>query len=171
MMGQMGSAAVSTRRDPATREICVRLLRQNCEDWNLLEKGIDRPPGVVSGCVTSPYRVPLWMGDRFVRAEMKELQMVRIGTRYTYLSRNGKPMEYEVFAFEPDKVFGLERLVQNEDSSEQVQVYRIVYHFKPTKDGTWLTCAEGVDFGELKAPLTNATLENLKKVLEQRPWR
>lgn len=117
---------------------------------------IDKPLAEVFRFTLDPENTPKWI-DGIVEEETNETPL-KLGTIYRNKGTSGNWNEYEMTAFEQDKLFELSRSNGN---------YHVRYTFTPTSDGH---CAfeyyEWVDEGELDDTVSQEVLEKLKSVME-----
>lgn len=118
---------------------------------------INKPASVVFDFTTNPDNTPLWV-PTIVHEEVSETP-VTIGTIYKNQNKQGVWQEYEVTAFEKDKLFIF---------SSKTSTYHVKYTFTPIGNNSCeLEYYEWVDEGFLDEPFTIDILEKLKEILEK----
>jgi uncharacterized protein YndB with AHSA1/START domain len=117
---------------------------------------INQPVSVVFDYTTDPNNTPLWVPS-IIREEVNETP-IKIGTVYRNKNKQGVWQEYEVTAFEKDKLFIF---------SSKTSTYHVKYTFTPINNNSCkLEYYEWVDEGLLDEPFTIDILERLKEILE-----
>ena len=118
---------------------------------------INKPMSEVFAFVTDPANTPKWI-DWMVVEQTNEMPP-RLGTIYKNQNKAGEWNEYEMTAFEPNKMF----IMSNHNSN-----YHVRYTLKPTNyNSTELEYYEWMEEGKLAGPFTMEILEKLKSVLEK----
>jgi uncharacterized protein YndB with AHSA1/START domain len=118
---------------------------------------INKPAHEVFEFVTNPTNTPKWI-DSIVVEQTNE-SPPRLGTIYKNQNRAGEWSEYEMIAFEPNKMF----IMRNRGSG-----YHVKYTLVPvSNDTTKLEYYEWTDDGELTDIFTMEILEKLKAILEK----
>lgn len=104
----------------------------------------------------NPGNTPKWI-DGIAVEETSETPQ-KLGTIYRNKGKDGNWNEYEMTAFEKNKMFELTRINGN---------YHVRYTFTPTDDGHCdFEYYEWVDDGELDDTFSQSVLEKLKGILE-----
>lgn len=117
---------------------------------------IDKPVSEVFDFTVNPNNTPKWI-DGIVVEETNETPQ-KLGTIYRNKGKDGNWNEYEMTAFEKDKMFELTRINGN---------YHVRYTFTPTDDGYCdFEYYEWVNDGELDDTFSQSILEKLKGILE-----
>ena len=105
----------------------------------------------------NPENTAKWI-DGIIKEETNEIPP-KLGTIYRNKGKNGNWNEYEMTAFEQDKMFELSRINGN---------YHVRYTFTPTDEGNCeFEYYEWVDEGELDDTFSQDVLEKLKRIMEQ----
>lgn len=118
---------------------------------------IDKSASEAFEFTLDPENTPKWI-DGILVEEINETPP-RLGTIYKNKGQNGNWNEYELTAFEQDKMFELTRI--NGD-------YHVRYTFTPIDESSCeFEYYEWVDEGELDDTVSQEVLEKLKRVVEQ----
>jgi uncharacterized protein YndB with AHSA1/START domain len=118
---------------------------------------INKPIGKVFEFTTNPDNTSKWI-DGIVLEETNETPP-KLGTIYRNKGKSGNWNEYEMTAFENDKMFELSRINGS---------YHVRYTFTPTDDSKCeFEYYEWVDEGELDDTFSQDVLEKLKSIMEQ----
>ena len=120
---------------------------------------INKPVAEVFSFVINPKNTPKWI-DSITQEEINE-SPPKLGTIYKNQNRDGGWAEYEMTAFEKNKMFVM---------SNKASAYHVKYALTPVNgNSTELEYYEWVDSGgEIKEPFTSKILEKLKNVMETR---
>lgn len=119
---------------------------------------IDKPVSKVFDFTVNPKNTPKWI-DGIVLEETNETPP-RLGTIYRNKDKNDNWNEYEMSAFEKNKMFELNRINEN---------YHVRYTFTQTDDDKCnFEYYEWVDEGELDDTFSQEVLEKLKSIMEQK---
>ena len=118
---------------------------------------INKRTAEVFAFVTDPANTPKWI-DSIVKEEVNEFPP-KLGTIYKNQNNAGGWSEYEMTAFEQDKMF----VMSNRKNS-----YHVKYTLRSiNKDSTELEYYEWTDSGELTEIFTQDILEKLRGILEK----
>jgi len=118
---------------------------------------IDKPVSELFEFTTNPENTSKWI-DGIVVEETNETPP-KLGTIYRNKGKSGNWNEYEMTAFEQDKMFELSRINGN---------YHVRYTFTPKDEGQCeFEYYEWVDEGELDDTFSQEVLEKLKTITEQ----
>lgn len=121
-----------------------------------LKVKINKPAHEVFEYSTNPKNTPKWIDS--IAEEQTSEWPIKLGTTYRNRGENRDWSEYEVTAFEQDKLFKL---------SEKNGSYHVVYTVTPIDENSCeLEYYEIVDEGELENPFTQEVLNKLKALIE-----
>ncbi len=119
---------------------------------------IDKPAPVVFEFTTNPENTHLWIPS--IQKEIAEEYPPHIGTQYKNSGTDTEWNTYKVIEYELYDVFTLSDMAEN---------YHVRYSYTVIGDTqTELEYYEWVKTGELQNPFTQAILENLKQVMENK---
>ena len=119
---------------------------------------IKRPISEVFDFVITPTNTSKWIAS--IVEEKTDKWPVKIGTVYRNKNKDGVWSEYKLTEFKKNKSFTM---------SQKGTSYRVRYIFKSLGDKlTEMTYFEWVETGDLEDPFSKGTLNNLKKIMEQK---
>jgi len=119
---------------------------------------INRPIEEVFEFTTNPKNTHLWIPS--IQEEASDEFPPKIGTKYKNRGKNSEWDYYEVVEYEPFRIFTLSDLIGN---------YHVKYTYKKLNENqTEMEYFEWMENGELKNPLTQNILENLRFVMEKK---
>lgn len=126
---------------------------------NRLEVVINRSIHDVFEFTTDPHKTHEWISS--IEAEQANEWPPRAGTIYKNRGKSGPWSNYKVSKYIEDKEF---ELIKQDEST-----YHVKYTYSSCPDGqTKLVYHEWVETGEIDGPFTQFTLDNLKKVMEEK---
>lgn len=124
---------------------------------NKLAIRINKPASEVFEFVTNPANTPKWID--FITKEQANESPPKLGTIYKNQNKAGEWSDYEVTAFEQNKMFVMSRRNNG---------YHVKYTIMELGDGiTDLEYYEWMASGELGEPFTMSPLQKLKTILEK----
>lgn len=123
---------------------------------NTLTIEVNKPVGELYTFAINPANTPMWI-DSIVVEETNEWP-IRLGTIYRNRGEANEWTEYVVTALKENELFELK---------EEGGGYRVRYTFTPlSSTSSQLEYSELVEGGEIEHPLTQETLDKLKRAIE-----